>query len=155
MCHKEEFFESIEPLHSKEINTVSGIRGHSLKLVRKGTIILPINTINGKEGWLRLRNVVYCPALGTNLLSCRGLMQTGINIDLIYNYAHIHVPGIKRVTFIALIVQDLFCLDVSLPLLKARINRPNHNNKTYTSFKQRHAYMLHHQSILVPLNNAV
>jgi hypothetical protein len=52
MCHKEEFFKSIKPLHSKEINTVSRIGGHSLKLVGKGIIILPINTINRKEGWL-------------------------------------------------------------------------------------------------------
>jgi hypothetical protein len=54
MCHKEEFFESIEPLYSKEIDTVSGIGGHSLKLIGKGTIILPIKTIDRKEGWLRL-----------------------------------------------------------------------------------------------------
>jgi hypothetical protein len=135
MCHKEEFFESIEPLHSKEIDTVSGIGGHSLKLVGKGTIILPIKTIDRKEGWLRLRNVIYCPSLRTNLLLCRRLIQTGINIDLTYNYAHVHVPRAKPVTFTALIFQDLFCLDVSLPLLKARINRPGHNNKTYTSFK--------------------
>jgi hypothetical protein len=52
MCHKEEFFESIKPLYSKEINTVSGIGGYSLKLVGKGTIILPIKTIDRKEGWL-------------------------------------------------------------------------------------------------------
>jgi hypothetical protein len=52
MCHKEEFFKSIEPLYSKEINTVSGIGGHSLKLIRKGTVILPIKTINSTEGWL-------------------------------------------------------------------------------------------------------
>ena len=52
MCHKEEFFKSIELLYSKEINTISRIRGHSLKLVRKRTIILPINTIDRKEGWL-------------------------------------------------------------------------------------------------------
>ena len=50
MCHKEEFFESIEPLYSKEINTVSRIGGHSLKLVGKGTVILPIKTIDGTEG---------------------------------------------------------------------------------------------------------
>jgi hypothetical protein len=117
MCHKEEFFESIEPLYSKEINTISGIGGHSLKLIRKGTVILPIKTIDGAEGWLRLRDVIYCPSLRTNLLSCRGLMRTSINIDLTYNYAHIHVPGTKPVTFTALIFQDLFCLDVLLPLL--------------------------------------
>ena len=52
MCHKEEFFESIEPLYSKEIDTVSRIRGHSLKLIGKGTIILLIKTIDRKEGWL-------------------------------------------------------------------------------------------------------
>jgi hypothetical protein len=52
MCYKEEFFKSIKPLYSKEINTVSGIGGHSLKLIRKGTVILPIKTIGGTEGWL-------------------------------------------------------------------------------------------------------
>jgi hypothetical protein len=119
ICHKEEFFKLIEPLYSKEINTVSGIGGHSLKLVGKGTVILPIKTIDGTEGWLRLQDVIYCPSLRTNLLLCQGLMRTSINIDLTYNYAHIYVPGTKLVTFIALIFQDLFCLDVLLPLLKA------------------------------------
>ena len=103
MCHKEEFFKSIEPLYSKEINTVSRIGGHSLKLIRKGTVILPIKTIGGTEGWLRLRDVIYCPSLRTNLLLCRGLMRTSINIDLTYNYAHIHVPRTKPATFTALI----------------------------------------------------
>jgi hypothetical protein len=54
MCHKEEFFKLIKPLYSKEINTVSRIGGHSLKLIRKGTVILPIKTIGGTKGWLRL-----------------------------------------------------------------------------------------------------
>jgi hypothetical protein len=117
MCHKEEFFESIEPLYSKEINTISGIGGYSLKLIRKGIVILPIRTIDGVEGWLRLRDVIYCPSLRTNLLLCRGLMRTSINIDLTYNYVYIHVPRTKPVTFIALIFQDLFCLNVLLPLL--------------------------------------
>jgi hypothetical protein len=52
MCHKEEFFKSIKPLYSKEINTISGIGGYSLKLVGKRTVILPIKTIDGTEGWL-------------------------------------------------------------------------------------------------------
>jgi hypothetical protein len=52
MCHKEEFFKSIKPLYSKEINTMSRIRGYSLKLIRKGTVILPIKTIGGIKGWL-------------------------------------------------------------------------------------------------------
>jgi hypothetical protein len=50
MCHKEEFFESIKPLYSKEINTMSRIGGYSLKLIGKGTVILPIKTIGGTEG---------------------------------------------------------------------------------------------------------
>jgi hypothetical protein len=52
MCYKEEFFKLIELLYSKEINTVSRIRGYSLKLIRKGTVILPIRIIDGTEGWL-------------------------------------------------------------------------------------------------------
>jgi hypothetical protein len=103
MCYKEEFFKSIKPLYSKEINTVSGIRGHSLKLIGKGTVILPIKTIDGTEGWLRLQDVIYCPSLRTNLLLRQGLIQTSININLMYNYAHIYIPGTKPVTFIALI----------------------------------------------------
>jgi hypothetical protein len=47
--YKEEFFKLIKLLYSKEINTMSRIKGYSLKLIRKGTVILPIRTISGTE----------------------------------------------------------------------------------------------------------
>jgi hypothetical protein len=50
MCYKEEFFKLIKPLYSKEISTISGIGGYSLKLVGKRTVILPIKTIDSTEG---------------------------------------------------------------------------------------------------------
>jgi hypothetical protein len=143
MFHKQELFESIEPLDSGEPNTVTGIGGHSLKLCGRGTVVLPILTGGGDTSWLRINNVMYCPDLGTNLLSCLDFIRKGMKVEFDGNGATLSIKNCKSVTFTASISHDLFCLNVNLPLLKGRIQRPGHNNKVYDLYEQRRAYMAH------------
>ena len=82
MFHRQEFFESIVPLDDGEINTVTGIGGHVLNLRGKGTVVLPVKMTGRNIGWLRMNNVVYCPGLGTNLLSCLNFIRTGVKVEL-------------------------------------------------------------------------
>jgi transposase InsO family protein len=145
MFHKQEFFESIEPLDDGEIDTVTGIGGHSLKLYGKGTVVLPIQTTGGDINWLRIHNVIFCPDLGTNLLSCLDFIRKGMKVQLDNDGATLSIKGSKPISFTASISHDLFCLNVDLSLLKGRIQRPGHNRKTYDLYKQRRAYMAHYE----------
>ena len=154
MFHKQEFFESIEPLDDGETNRVTGIGGHSLKLCGRGTVVLPIITGGGDTGWLRINNVIYCPELGTNLLSCLDFIRKGMKVELDNNGATLTIKNSKPVTFTASISHDLFCLNVNLPLLKNRIQRPGHNNKVYDLYEQRRAYMTHFEQAFDALQPA-
>ena len=152
MFHRQEF-ESIVPLDDGEINTVTGIGGHVLKLRGKGTVVLPVKRTGGEIGWLRMNNVVYCPGLGTNLLSCLNFIRTGVKVELDRNGAALTMKGRNPVTFTASISKELFCLDVDLSLLKERAGRPGHNN-TYNLHQQRHAYMAQFQQTFDALEPA-
>src|SRR6266536_2972366 len=99
MFHRQELFESIEPLDPGEIDKVTGIGGHSLKLCGKGTVILPIWTTSNTVEWLRITNAIYCPELSTNLLSCLHLIQSGMKVQLDSDGATNGYPN--KVTFTA------------------------------------------------------
>jgi transposase InsO family protein len=143
MFHRQELFESIEPLDDGETDKVTGIGEYSLKLCGKGTVVLPILTAKGDVGWLRIHSVVYCPDLGTNLLSCLDFIRKGMKVEFDSTGATLSFKTGKPVTFTASISHDLFCLDVNIPLLKGRIDRPGHVKKTYDLYQQRRAYMAH------------
>jgi transposase InsO family protein len=151
MFHKQEFFESIEPLDDGEINKVTGIGGHSLALCGKGTVVLPVRTLRGDFAWLRIPNAIFCPDLGTNLLSCLDLIRKGMKVQLDKYGATLEIKGSKPVTFTASISHDLFCLNISLPMLKERIQRPGHNRKTYDLHQKRRAYMARFEETFYPL----
>lgn len=140
MFHSQELFESITPLTPGEIDKVSGIGGHSLKLQGKGTVVLPTRKSTGEIGWIRIPDVLYCPELGTNLLSCLSLLRSNIYVGLDLSGATLVIKGDKPVVFTCSITQELFCLDVDVRILVKRANRPGHNNKTYDLEQTRRAY---------------
>lgn len=131
MFYDQNLFEHIYPLESGECNSVTGIGGHSLQLVGKGTVNLPVLTFDGKVQWLKIHNAVYCPKIGTNLISCLTLIKDGMKVAFDQGGATLTIKEPRPTIFTASIVLDLFCLNVDLSRLSTRITAPGHNSKAF------------------------
>lgn len=62
-------------------HTIIGIGGSELKAIGIGRVKLAV-TVNGKAGTLYLKDVLYCPELGANLVGVRQLLDRNATITL-------------------------------------------------------------------------
>lgn len=67
------YFDKVEA----QTGVVFGANNQSMRIFGKGNMTLPVRVVNGQEKTLILRNVLYVPDLGENLLSVKQLVDEG------------------------------------------------------------------------------
>ena len=104
-CRRQDFVGELKPFKGTGIN---GIGYAKIQPLGVGTVRIRCKH-KGRMVWLQLSNVLFCPNLGTNLISVSKLIQAGANINFMRERATV---SDGRTTFSATEVNGLWALDL-------------------------------------------
>jgi hypothetical protein len=97
---------------------INRISGHSVLATRKGHVELPVS-IGDEVAWLQLRNVLYAPELGQNLVSTSALLEASPQVLMTTEGATISLQATPSHPLVhARFVDRLWVLDVETSMMR-------------------------------------